>query len=24
MFDIAGFLAVFSIYGSHDEAIKQL
>src|SRR5262245_26010659 len=24
MFDIAGFLAVFSIYVSHDEAIKQL
>jgi len=23
MFDLAGFLAVFSIHGSHDEAIKQ-
>ena len=24
VFDIAGFLPVFSIYGSHDEALKNL
>lgn len=24
VFDIAGFLSVFSIYGSHDEALKNL
>src|SRR5262245_45381880 len=24
VFDIAGFLSVFSVYGSHDEALKSL
>src|SRR5262245_7911997 len=24
VFDIAGFLSIFSIYGSHDDAIKGL
>src|SRR4249920_1342741 len=24
VFDIAGFLSIFSVYGSHDEAIKDL
>lgn len=24
VFDIAGFSSVFSIYGSHDDAIKDL
>jgi anti-sigma B factor antagonist len=24
VFDIVGFLSVFSVYGSHDEAIRSL
>jgi anti-anti-sigma regulatory factor len=24
VFDIAGFSSIFSVYGSHDEAVKNL